>query len=185
MANKKANVVVSPQCKAAYAWLARPDEGQQYSDGKYKVTLVMPKGDQEIEDFIAKITEMSETAATEEFKKLPKNLRYPFKDGDDAEKEEFHGHWMVTVKTKFEPGFVDAQGGVLEEDQCPSSGDIIRASFQLKAYKASGNFGVSAQLRNVQLLKKNNNGQSAASDFGSHNAIQNDTDSDDDFDIAI
>ena len=41
MAKVQRDIVVSPTATAAYAWLAKPDEGQEFSDGKYKVTLVL------------------------------------------------------------------------------------------------------------------------------------------------
>ena len=40
----------------------------------------------------------------------------------------------------------------------PQSGDLIRASFALIPYEVAGRKGVSAQLRNVQLVEKRNNG---------------------------
>jgi len=185
MASNKASIQVSPNVVAAYAWLAKPDEGQEFSDGKYKVTLVMEKGDPEIEKFIETLSTVSKDIATAEFKKLPSNLRMPFKDGDETEKEDFQGKWLITAKTKFQPGFVDAGKKQLAVEDCPSSGDLIKASFQLKAYNTGGNKGVTSQLRNVMLIEKRNLGQGAAGDFGEHQAVQNDSSDDDDFDIAI
>lgn len=185
MASNKASIQVSPNVTAAYAWLAKPDEGQEFSDGKYKVTLVMEKGDKEVEEFIKTLTTISEEIATAEFKKLPSGLRMPFKDGDDTEKEDFQGKWLITAKTKFQPGFVTEDKKQLSVDDCPSSGDLIKASFQLKAYNTGGNKGVTSQLRNVMLIEKRNLGQGAAGDFGEHQAVQNDSSDDDDFDIAI
>jgi hypothetical protein len=40
VAKQKNARVVTPPAVAAYAWLSKPDEGKQYSDGKFKVTLV-------------------------------------------------------------------------------------------------------------------------------------------------
>lgn len=155
---KQMTVVVSPKATAAYAWLSKPDEGQQYSDGKYKVTLVLNKEDADVVAFIEKLTELSTQLGTAEFGKLPKTFKMPFKDGDDAGKEEFEGTWLIVAKTKYQPGFVDASKKALPEGVTPMSGDVIRASFALTPYKAGGGQGVSCQLRNVMLIDKRNNG---------------------------
>ncbi len=155
--------LISPTATAAYAWLAKPDEGQQYSDGKYKVTLLLEKKAKETKAFIKKLEAESNQSAEKEWGKIPKNLKYAYKDGDDTDKEEFAGHYMLVCKTKFRPGMVDCGDPVspLPEGNEPHSGDLIRVSFALSPYKISGMIGVSAQLRNVQLVEKKNNGSGA------------------------
>lgn len=170
MAKKQLTVVSSPEATAAYAWLSRPDEGQEFSDGKYKVTLVLKKGDAAVEKFIADLEQKAIEALEAEFGKAPKNARMPFKDGDDSGKEEFEGTYMIVAKTKFQPGFVGADKKALPEDTFPASGDLIRASFALTAYKAGGGIGVSSQLRNVMLVEKRNNG-SSSDDFADVQAV--------------
>lgn len=162
---KQMTVVVSPQATAAYAWLAKPDEGQQYSDGKYKVTLVLDKADKEVKAFVDKLTDIATELGTAEFGKLPKAFKMPFKDGDEAGKEEFENKWLIVAKTKYQPGFVDAAKKALPEGVTPMSGDMIRASFGMSAYKAGGGMGVSCQLRNVMLIEKRNSGGGGGSDF--------------------
>jgi hypothetical protein len=165
MSKKQFEKVVSPVVTAAYAWLSKPDEGQQYSDGKYKVTLVLDKDDDVTQTFIDQLTEKSDAAATAEWGKVPKNLRYPFVDGDDGEKEEFTGKFKITAKSKFKPGCVDSAKSALPEGQEPRSGDLIRASLVLIPYKASGTPGVTCQLRNIQLVEKRNGGSGGGDDF--------------------
>lgn len=188
MAKSKPKIVVSPVVTAAYAWLSRPDEGQEYSDGKYKVTLVMDKMDKDVLDFIGDLEDKSTAIAEAAWDKAPKNMRMPFKDGDESDKEEFHGKWLLTAKTKYQPGFVGPDKSVLSEDDCPSSGDLVRASFVLKEYSTGGNKGVTSQLRNIMLIDKRNFGQGPSGDFGELAALEKDTDAEsnkDDFDIAI
>ena len=182
MAKKKLAVVVSPEATAAYAWLSRPDEGQQYSDGKYKVTLVLPKNGKGVEEFIEDLQQKAEDTIVKEFGKLPRNYRTPFKDGDDTTKEEFQGSWLITVKSKYQPGFVDQTGKALDDDVFPMSGDIIKASFALLAYNAGGGIGAAGQLRNVMVVEKRNGG-SAASDFGITPSAEQEELEDEDFDL--
>jgi hypothetical protein len=185
MAKKQLTVVSSPEATAAYAWLSRPDEGQEFSDGKYKVTLVLDKGDSAVEQFIADLEDKANASLEKEFGKVSKNARMPFKDGDDSGKEEFEGKWMLVAKTKFQPGFIGTDKKPLEEDNYPASGDLIRASFALTPYKIGGGVGVSAQLRNVMLIEKRNNG-SSADDFADVKAsekAQEEELNDEDFDL--
>lgn len=181
MAKKQHTIVVSPEATAAYAWLARPDEGQEFSDGKYKVTLVI---DKDHDEFFNKVQALSDEVATKEFGKVPNNMRYCMKDGDDTEKEEFAGKILIVAKTKYQPGFVDADKKPLDDEVFPMSGDVVRASFALIPYKAGGNVGVTAQLRNVMLIEKRNTGNTS-DDFADVQATEvasNDQD-DDDFDL--
>lgn len=166
MARKQYPRVISPVATAAYAWLQKPDEGHQFSDGKYKVTLVMDSNDAATQEFLQQLEEKMEETAVAEWGKTPKNLRSPVKDGDDTDKEEFAGKTLIVTKTKFQPGFVDSVGNTLPEDVFPASGDVIRASMTLFPYKASGTPGISLQLRNVQLVEKRNMGADATADFG-------------------
>lgn len=185
MAKKQLTVVSSPEGTAAYAWLSRPDEGQEFSDGKYKVTLVLKKGDAAVESFIEDLEAKAHEALEKEFGKPQKNARMPFKDGDDTGKEEFEGTWMIVAKTKFQPGFVGGDKKQLPEDVFPASGDLIRMSFALTAYNAGGSKGVSCQLRNVMLIDKRNNG-SGSDDFADVAAVakaEEDDLDDEDFDL--
>jgi len=161
--------LISPVCTAAYAWLAKPDEGQEYSDGKYKVTLLLDKDDKDAKSFLKKLEDASDEVALEKWGNKPKNLRYCYKDGDEKDKEDFEGKFMLVAKTKFRPGMVDCGDPPtsLIEGSEPASGDLIRASFALIAYEAGGRKGVAAQLRNVQLVEKRNTG-SNQNDFSSY-----------------
>ena len=165
----KANIVkiVSPPCGSAYAWLSKPDEGQEYSDGKYKVTLLLDKDSKETQSFIKELDAKCDEAAQEKWNGMPKKLSYPYKDGDEKDNEDFAGKWMLTAKTKFKPGTFDcsAPPTPLPEGSEPASGDLIKASFSLFCYETGGKKGVSAQLRNVQLIEKRNLSSSSMSDF--------------------
>lgn len=183
MSKKNAPVFVSPVAVAAYAWLARPDEGQQYSDGKYKVTLVFDPKDEDTKSFIKQIKEASVALAKEELGvKTPK---LPLRDGNTMKNEEFAGKILITAKSKFQPGFVDSAKKPLPEETFPQSGDMVRCSFALSAYPGQGG-GVAAQLRNVMLVEKRNTGGSPTRDFDDVEVPEGaDTSDEEDFDIAI
>ena len=179
MAKRPQVSAVTPAATAAYAWLQKPDEGQEYSDGKYKVTILLPKDDEDTKEFIAKMTPQVEDLAIKEFGKLPNNFKYPWKDGDDTEKDDFKDHWMMVAKSKYLPGYVDAAKKPVAVEDAPMSGDVIRLAVGFGAYSAGGEKGVSAILRNVMLVERRNKSGDA---FAEIEAVES-ADAEDDFDI--
>tara|TARA_R110002074_G_scaffold35437_3_gene96679 strand:- start:1657 stop:2262 length:606 start_codon:yes stop_codon:yes gene_type:complete len=156
---KKFLKCLTPVGTAAYAWIARPDEGHEFSDGKYKTTLVMDANDAAVEAGIAKLQAAVVEAAIAEWGKEPKVYRSPVKNGDDIAdekegKEDLRGKYVLTAKSKFQPGMVDAKRQELPADVFVNSGDIIRLSGVLIPYTAGGMKGIAIQLRNVQLLEQ-------------------------------
>jgi|TARA_B110000977_G_C11072599_1_gene490055 hypothetical protein len=179
MAKRPQVSAVTPPATAAYAWLQKPDEGQEYSDGKYKVTILMPKDDKSTVDFITKMTPLVEDLAIKEFGKLPSGFKYPWKDGDDTSKDEFKDHWMMVAKSKYLPGYVDVSKKPVAIEDAPMSGDLVRLATVFGAYSAGGAKGVSAQLRNVMLVERRNKSGDA---FAEIEAAES-ADAEDDFDI--
>jgi len=159
MTKKNFIKVLTPVGVAAYAWIARPDSGHEFSDGKYKTTLTMDPSQPGVTEGLAKLEAAVKEAAIAEWGKLPKVYRSPIKSGDDIAdekegKEDLRGMFQLTSKSKFQPGMVDAQRNELPEDVFVSSGDTIRISAVLIPYTAGGMKGVALQLRNVQLLEQ-------------------------------
>ena len=169
MPKREYTKVTSPISTAAYAWLASPDEGQEFSDGKFKVTGLLEKDSPDTKTFLKKMKALCDEAAEGEFNGKPKSLRYPWKDGDEKDKEDFHGMWMLTAKTKYRPSMVDCSKPikVLPEGSEPKSGDLIRMSIKLIPYQVGGAKGVAAQLQAVQLVEKRNLSNAGTDDFDS------------------
>lgn len=148
---------------ANYAWLNKPDTGSDFSDGKYKVTVVWNKDDAGV----AKLKEVVAEAAKREFgDKLPANFNNPIKDGDTTDKEQYQGKFYATFKSTKRPGQVDAKNFELPEDVIIMSGDVIRVAGAAKAYTGAQK-GVALYLNMVKLINKNNTGGATATDvFG-------------------
>lgn len=178
---KKLPKVATPEGVAAYAWINKPDSGNEYSDDKYKVTLLIDEEAESTEQFVAKITAQAKELAAEEWGKCPKDLQLPFRDGNEIadekeDKEDFRGMVVFTLKSKYQPGVVDAKKKSLPA-KAVMSGDLIRASALLVPYKTTETVvengkkkkvtvhGVTFRLRNIQLLEKRNMGGGAAGDF--------------------
>ena len=173
MAKTPAVMVRTPAAYAAYAWLDKPDSGQQYSDDKFKVTAVFDKD--------TDLSDIEKTLITEARKKWPgikpADLKLPFIDGDDKGKDEFAGKVLLTMKSKFRPQRVDAKRNALPDNVKIFSGDVIKCAGSVYCYESTEKVkeggktrtvtvrGVTLQLKAVQLIEKRNGGSNAADLF--------------------
>lgn len=179
---KKRNTVqlVTPVGTAAFAWLSEPDTGYEYSDGKFKVTLVLDPEDEGVSEFIERVDQEAKKLAVAEWGKMPKNFMEPLRAGSEK-REEWDGLFFLNAKSKFQPGCVDANKVRLEDDQFPRSGDRVRLSIQMFPYKSGRNVGVSSLLRAVQLIERRTDGIGDPEDeFGDEFATADQGDQDDD-----
>lgn len=72
--------------------------------GKYAITCLLPKSDTETKALIDEI--IAEERAKKPNVKIPKNNVF-VTDGDDAEFEEYHGHWILKLATRKIPTVID------------------------------------------------------------------------------
>lgn len=164
MAKKQSEV--SPIGVASYAWLSKPDEGKRYSDGKFKVTLLLPKfgaeNQEEIDEFVESLNERHDKARGDA------GTPSPVKDGDlkktknDAGKkvpdERFENQWYMTFKTTYKPNCVGAGNKPLTDDLQVFSGDLIRVQFTAGEYDTGSQAGITLYLGAVKLIEKRNGG---------------------------
>ena len=139
---------------ASFSYLREPDQGREFSDGKYKITLLIDKADEEglkiIRDACGK------AAASEWPEGIPTGLKSPVRDGaEKADKNpDFANYFMVTFKSQKAPALYDAAGKPLAGDVNIFSGDTVRVAGAAGAYIAGGNKGVTLYLNGVQLVEK-------------------------------
>lgn len=130
-------------------------------------------------------------AAVEKFgpkEKWPKNLRMPFRDGDErSDTPGYEGTIFVTASSKGQPGLVDQKRQPILNERDFYAGCYARAELIAFAYDKAGNKGVSFSLQNVQKLRDGEpfSGRKAAEDVfddvedGSENAENYGTQADD------
>ena len=144
---------------ANYAWLNKPDTGNEFSDDKYKVTVAWNNDD----PMVAKLKAIVADAGQREFgDTLPSTFNNPLKDGDAGDKEQFKGKVYATFKSTRRPGQVDSKNFELPEDVIIMGGDKVRVAAAAKAYNGAQK-GVSFYLDMVKLIEKQNTGGSSAS----------------------
>lgn len=85
--------------------------------------------------------------------KWPKNLRMPFRDGDEKEFEGYKGKTFVSASSKTRPGLVDAKVQPIITEEQFYAGCWARAEVIAFAYDTMGNKGVSFSLQNIQKLR--------------------------------
>lgn len=194
MAEKKKKPIKSvrtPLATAAFAWIHKPDTGKEYSDNKYKVTLVFD-ADEDLNDLRA----AAEWVAKETFPDIPfDEIAMPFKDGDEIadaakkkgkDKEEFRGKVLLISKTKEKPKVVDSKRKPLPKGVECRSGDLIKAVIAASGYKTTDtvidkktkkketidSYGVNFYLNAVQLIEKRNMGAGGADMFDDEDGFE-------------
>lgn len=147
--------LTTPEFRGSYVNLIEPravsdDPG---AEKKYSMLIVLSKTDPEAKAFVKKLEAAIQTASAEKHgKPIPKERlkHYPIKDGDNDEKEDFHGHWLISASNKFKPGAIDLNGQKLISTEDLYSGAWYRASISCWAWdNPKGGKGVSINLKNV------------------------------------
>ena len=162
---------------AAFSYLDKPDSGGKYSDDKFKTTMVYD--DEALIEHIEKATielaeqEWGDSVDIDEVKR-------PFRMPDEQTRDDFEGKITLVTKTKYKPMLFDAKRKKLKPNVKIFSGDEIAAIVELIPYESTEKvregkktvtvtiYGVSAQLKAVQLIRKNSGGGVDASDFGEY-----------------
>jgi hypothetical protein len=144
--------VITPRARLSYPSLFKPDTGGQYSDDKYKATLLFEKGNAEIVAGLKLMKAACVVVAKQAFGD-EKGITLPFRAGDEKEQEAYKGMIYITAKSKYRPGVVGQDPKVeLTEESDVYGGCYVRASLVPFSYQAGTNKGVSFRLCNVQKL---------------------------------
>lgn len=149
--------VVTGKVRLSYVHLFEPYTSDEEQEAKYSCVLLIPKTDKATLNKL----EAARQAATEDGKpkwggKIPPNLKYTLRDGDeeaDLERNpEYAGHMFMSVNSKTKPGLVDQNVNPILDSTELYSGCYARVSINAFAYNAKGNRGISFGLNHVQKL---------------------------------
>lgn len=148
--------VLTPEFRVSFPHVF---EKHQFEDNEPKFSIVM---------LFAKNTDLKAmkqvafNAAIEKFgpkEKWPKNLRMPFRDGDEkGDLMGYPGSIFVSASSKLQPDVVgnkkvDGKFPRLQSEAEFYAGCFARATLIAFAYSKMGNVGVSFSLQNVQKLR--------------------------------
>lgn len=149
--------VLTPEFRVSFPHVFEKHSGFEGQDAKYSIVMLFPKSTD-----LKELKRAAFNAAVEKWgpkEKWPKNLRMPFRDGD--EKTDLSGYEdtiFVSASSKQRPQVVgnkkiDGQFPRLETDEEFYAGAYARATLIAFAYDKAGNKGISFSLQNVQKLK--------------------------------
>lgn len=166
---------LTPKGRLSFPKLFKPEANKMRKDGKlmYSCTLIFDEEAQQSERFKA-LREAVKTLAMEKFGKdgkLPKNIKNPFRSGEEKEHLDGYGPGTVFVSanTQSKPNVVDLENNPLSE-QDVYAGCYVHASVVPATYDVDGGRGVKLYLNNVQKLadgeRLSGGASSAEDDFG-------------------
>lgn len=156
---------------ASYPHVHKPTSSFEGGKEKYSISILIPKGDPELEVISACEAAAIEQGITTKFggKAPSKNsIKHALKDGDEKEDPAYHGHFYLSASSQSAPEVVGADLNPLPEGVEVVGGDYVRVSVNFAPYNVGGNKGVAAYLGNVQLVRKGTplgGKQPASSDF--------------------
>ena len=150
--------VKTPEFRLSFPALWKPKAFEE-QEPKYSLVMLFDKKKADLSGMKKAVV----AAAQEKWgakEKWPKNLRLPFRDGDEKEDMDgYKGHTYVSASSKQAPQIVDFKGPgirpepLTEADQKCYAGCYARATLIAFAYDKAGNKGVSFSLQNVQVLR--------------------------------
>lgn len=150
--------VKTPEFRLSFPAIFKPKAFEQ-QEPKFSIVMLFDKKKADL----AGLKKAVAYAAQEKWgakEKWPKNLRLPFRDGDEKEDMEgYKGHTYVSASSKQAPQIVDYKGPgvrpepIMESDGKAYAGCYARATLIAFAYDKAGNKGVSFSLQNVQILR--------------------------------
>jgi hypothetical protein len=168
--------IKTPVFRGHYVHLAAPKKTER-DDGstkeQYSMLIVLPKNVPENVTFIRALSALLLSAAQAKhgttITKLGQLKHCPIKNGDDNDKEQFHGNWLVNVASNFPVSCIDKAGTTLDSPEDLYSGAHYRVKLSPWAWaNKKGGKGVSLNLESVLKVKDDKRmggGSDAADDF--------------------
>lgn len=148
--------VMTPVGRLVYPYLHKPDEGRQYSDGKFKTDIIFPKETWKEEGIhlVKAIVQVGREYFGNPKLQL-KDFKNPIKDGDEKSLEHYKGHYVITPKSQFKPEIVGPDKQKFTDDRIEriKGGDYARLVVSVFPYEQQGG-GVTLGLDVVQFAKE-------------------------------
>lgn len=158
---EKKIVCMTPVGRLSFPYLAKPDEGRQYSDGKYKTDLIIPKEiwERDGKTLVEEVLNLARKKFDDPKLKL-KDFKHPFKDCD-ADKDFLaknpfaKGCIMLRAKSGYAPIVVGPTKDKFDSEEIAKikGGDYGRLIVTVFHYSQQGG-GISLALNIVQFAKE-------------------------------
>jgi hypothetical protein len=186
--NAKSAKITTPEFRVSFPAVFKP---KAFGEGepKYSIVMLFDKKKADL-SALKKAYAEAATAKWGDKSKWPKNLRNPFRDGDEkAETEGYEGCTFISASSKQRPGLVDQQLNPILTEDAFYGGCYARATLTAFAYDWMGNKGVSFGLQNIQKIRDGeafSGRKRAEDDFEALEGVETDSEKDtnaDDLDL--
>lgn len=152
MEKKKEKRVKTPEFRVSFPHIFEAHSGFEGQGAKFSVVMLFDKKT-DITPLKKAVAEAA-TAKWGDKTKWPKNLRLPFRDGDEkSDLSGYSGTIFCSASSKQRPGVVDKHLAVITDESDFYAGCYARATVTAFAYDKAGNKGVSFSLQNLQKLR--------------------------------
>lgn len=153
VSNDKPTYCRTPKFRAAFANVFEK-RGFPGQEPKYSIVMLFDKKTADIEPLIAAANAAAADKWGQDKSKWPKNLKMPFRDGDEKpDLGGYPGSIYITATAKNPPTVLNLDTSLItKESRSFYSGCFARASVNAFTFDVSGNKGVSFGLSNVQKM---------------------------------
>lgn len=171
--------LITPIGVLSFPHLFEPRPPAPGAEPRYSAVLIFDEKAQQTPEWQALREAVKEAAVEKWGAKLPKGLRWPFRDG--AEKEGYAGYTagskFISIWSKQKPGLVDPNTNDILVPGDVWAGQLARASLNPFAYD-NVNRGVGLGMNNLQICKMDmprlDGRKAAAEEFGAVNGADED-----------
>lgn len=154
---------ITPEFRVSYPKVFRPERNELNGKDEYSLVALFKKGE-DLSRLKAACKAACEKKWGKDPKKWPKNLRDPFRDQGEREKEDEDGNTFMpdgyikgavflNLKSGKRPGLVGPDNQDIIDEAEFYGGCYARAQVNAAAYDMKGNQGVSIYLNHVQKLR--------------------------------
>jgi hypothetical protein len=150
--------IMTPEFRVSYPKVFKPEVNKLSGKSEYSIVALFPKGAD-----LSALKKAAEECLVEKLgadkSKWPKNIRSPFRDQSEREKDGVlpagheAGAIFMNYKSKDKPGVVDQKVQPIIDEAEFFPGCWARATVRASYYDQAGNKGVGFYLQNVQKLR--------------------------------
>lgn len=146
---------MTPKFRVSYPNVFKAKADFDGQEARFSIVMLFDKATD-----ISTMKQLAQAVAAEKWgvdqKKWPKNLRSPFRDGDEAKPgvDGYVNAIFVRASSKGRPGLVDANKVQIINQEEFYAGCYARATVNAYAYDRAGNCGVAFGLQNIQKLEE-------------------------------
>lgn len=142
----------TPEFRVSFPTLKTPKAAFENQDPSYSVQMLFPKSS-DLTALKKIVGQVIRAKWGEDKTKWPKNLKTPFKDGNEKNLENYKDMTVVEARSKMKPGLVDKKLNEILDASEVYAGCWARATVTVYAYDKAVNKGVAIGLQNVQKLR--------------------------------